>query len=385
MLFNINQELSWKEFINMDSIRGLSLNEQTIIYNSYLNQLSLQRNLYYNWLINQTGGPNTSGSIIPSNLQIGDQFGGGTVFYVSKDLILIMGNEDILTPMRIGSVLTENTGSQLGIGYDNTFDGVEAYPGEVNSLKVPYYYTGSNHSDWYLPSLLEMQTAVSNISGSLTSNGQAFYATSTSEKRGFNTYYEYAAVFYNNPSNVVYGSGSYTRYIRPVRQILSGSYQPSKQTPLVGESYQGGIVFYHSDSMILIMSPEDISLSTRVGTVLSSVTGSVLGGGFDNTQAIITAYPSETQCADIAVSYNGGGYNDWYLPSLLEMQTAISNLEQLYSPGTFTNIYYATSTSEKRGFNTYYEYACVYGLSAGAIYRRDAQTAAVRAVRRILL
>ena len=55
-------EILWPQFIRLDEVRTLPLNEQVEKYNQYLNELQYQRQCYtqqLNWLECNTGGPKT--------------------------------------------------------------------------------------------------------------------------------------------------------------------------------------------------------------------------------------------------------------------------------------------------------------------------------------
>jgi hypothetical protein len=92
----------------------------------------------------------------------------------------------------------------------------------------------------------------------------------------------------------------------------------------IGEHYQGGIIFYvdSSGQHGLIAAPVDQSVSaswSNVTNILIGPSAQSYTNGLSNTNAII-AQPGHVQsAANICKSYNGGGYNDWYLPSRQEL------------------------------------------------------------------
>jgi hypothetical protein len=118
-------------------------------------------------------------------------------------------------------------------------------------------------------------------------------------------------------------------------QTPSGVYSPS-----VGDVYQGGIVAYlltpsdfGYDANIphgLIVARSDINNGvgvpfTNININIPAVSGQNLeniGYGYSNTKNIINAYGKNTTpyAAELAISYRGGGYNDWYLPSKNELE-----------------------------------------------------------------
>jgi len=76
---------------------------------------------------------------------------------------------------------------------------------------------------------------------------------------------------------------------------------------------------------------------------LIGTTSTNLGTGLANTNAIITAYGAETNAASLARAYNGGGYNDWYLPSKDEMNKLWINKDYI---GGFLSYWMWTSSEQ---------------------------------------
>ncbi len=94
----------------------------------------------------------------------------------------------------------------------------------------------------------------------------------------------------------------------------------------IGQNYGGGIIFYVSNSGLhgLIAAPIDQSTSLTWSystTIACNSYDTTIGSGFTNTNSIIshlgTSYGD--YAALICRNYSGGGYNDWYLPSLGEL------------------------------------------------------------------
>ena len=65
---NIFEEISWPQFVKLDKISKLQLNEQVKEYNQYIYDLSLARQ---SWLNNQPKGTKTSGSVSPTPIESG--------------------------------------------------------------------------------------------------------------------------------------------------------------------------------------------------------------------------------------------------------------------------------------------------------------------------
>ena len=120
--------------------------------------------------------------------------------------------------------------------------------------------------------------------------------------------------------------------IMPFGMLNSSDATPVAVAPEIGDFYQGGIVFYiaptptdlNSDGVAdigLICAIEDQGIirwnkqqNSRLD-VLDARATNISAGSF-NTAAIITIHGGGTQyAAGLAKAYNGGGFNDWFLPS----------------------------------------------------------------------
>ena len=116
----------------------------------------------------------------------------------------------------------------------------------------------------------------------------------------------------------------------------------------VGDSYEGGIVFYLAPSptdldgdgvndtgLIYANSNYTTTKSWNSGGWCSSCssisTSTAIGTGATNTTNIINEYPNSTaSAAGFARAYNGGGFNDWFLPSTLEQEALVSYFIEKY-------------------------------------------------------
>jgi len=107
-------------------------------------------------------------------------------------------------------------------------------------------------------------------------------------------------------------------------------------TAAVGLSYQGGKIFYLLEpgdlgynpntpqGLIASLMDQGNSVPWNIAPNTDITTSNDIGTGFANTQAIIASRTAvgdnSNYAAKLAKNYNGGGYTDWYLPSLSELR-----------------------------------------------------------------
>ncbi len=145
----------------------------------------------------------------------------------------------------------------------------------------------------------------------------------------------------------------------------------------IGQSYQGGIIAYIDSTgqhgLIAAAADQGNWQWYNGGYIATGATGTAIGTGLTNTNAIIAAQGSGSYAASIARDYNGGGYTDWFLPSkdelnqLYQQQTAI---------GGFADDYYWSSTENDSSFAWCQDFYFGYQL-----YNVKSDTNYVRAVR----
>jgi len=141
------------------------------------------------------------------------------------------------------------------------------------------------------------------------------------------------------------GSGAWT-----VFGTSPGSFAVTGTGLAIGDPYQGGIIAYIDGSGLhgLIAATADQStgwgMSWYNGSyTVTGATATALGTGMANTTTIIASQGgiAISYAAGRARAYKGGGYTDWYLPSLDELNELYINQDAI---GGFESQYYWSSS-----------------------------------------
>jgi hypothetical protein len=118
-------------------------------------------------------------------------------------------------------------------------------------------------------------------------------------------------------------------------------------------SYGGGVVAYvdATGQHGFIVAPSDIAQAPQgcYGLWIYGTSGAV-GTGQANTTAILSACSTPGIAARLCDEYVFNGYDDWYLPSLGELQLCYNNL-YLNGVGNFAGYWYYWSSSIGNEYN----------------------------------
>ena len=154
----------------------------------------------------------------------------------------------------------------------------------------------------------------------------------------------------------------------------------------IGQTYQGGIIFYLDASGCHGLISAAVNQSTGIQwyngsfTVTNAVRDGMEAGEF-NTERIISNQGTGSYAAQICANYQGGYYGDWYLPSRYELNLMYENIGQgnalgLGNVGGFAYNDYWSSTEDDNN------YAWLQIFSIGIqVYSGKGNNYYVRAVR----
>jgi hypothetical protein len=128
----------------------------------------------------------------------------------------------------------------------------------------------------------------------------------------------------------------------------------------IGEKYCGGKVFYIFDGGMHGLIADTVDLSTGINwrNATNAFTYAVRDGfyaGQYNTDRIITRLGAGSYAATTCANYKGGGFSDWYLPSLYELN--LLYIQKAVVGGFSNTVYWSSkdynlSTAYGQDFNS---------------------------------
>lgn len=166
--------------------------------------------------------------------------------------------------------------------------------------------------------------------------------------------------------------------------VLSCSDDEEEFIPEIGKKYGGGIIFYVDNTgqhgLIAATNDQGIDVAWGCEGIYISVPGSqgtstAVGSGKANTEAIVfncqTAGIAARLCGDLSL----GGHNDWFLPSLDELQLLY---EARILPGLNLEETHYWSSSQANEFTAHF---ILFFNGTQSNYNKDQSNYRVRAIR----
>jgi len=243
---------------------------------------------------------------------------GDTLYLQNGGFVIIPGISAANAPVQLATLTTSAVSSLTNIsatsGGNITDDG-----GANITTRGVCYSINTN------PTTADNITNDGNGTGSFTSNLSGLTASTTYYVRAYAT----------NSAGTAYGN------------------ELSFITLAIGDTYQGGIIFY-LDGLGggLIAAPTDQSSGAEwgcVGTIISGADGIAIGTGAQNTIDIEAGCSTAGTAADLCANLVLSGYTDWFLPSKDELNLMYQNIGPgnalgLGNVGGFANNSYWSST-----------------------------------------
>ena len=352
----------------------------------------------------------------------------GSLVSVGGEIILSFGFLiDTLSTPTTGSAL-QNNSSTLTLGVPLSTMGNYFYPSSGLLPNKTYYVRAyaTNASGTGYGSILSFQTLQAGISTqSVTNiNGTTASCGGNATCDGGQTIAAKGVVWSTNPnptvvlttktidgsdigpfnSNLTGLSFSTTYYVRAYATNGFGTFYGNQDTfttgpANLGDVFGGGKLAYilnpgdfgyvvgQAHGLIAAKSDQSTGIQWYNGSYITTgATGTAIGTGMSNTNAIVGAQGAGSYAAKICRNYNGGGYNDWYLPSLNELWRIYALRSVI---GGF-NVGYYSSSSETDYFQDFwaviFDIPCTYIYSSfvcsgDGVYEDKNSSFFVRAVR----
>jgi|GEM_PF-2510636 len=310
---------------------------------------------------------------------IGEFRAGGVVFWIDpadNTYGLVCAIEDQDEPKWGWSeVFTGATGTAIGTGRTNT-DAIIAAEGSGDDYAAgrARAYRGGGFDDWFLPSkdeLWEMSIFNKAINVTAIANGGSkfvqitnYWSSTEDEDNESNAWSQ----FINDDAGIQFNEYKVWKnyMVRPIRifghkkneittdtegkivielvEEISVSYESKAAlepiTAAIGDFRAGGVVFWvdpadNKHGLVCAIVDQKYNAQWYNGSNLfTGATGTAIGTGTTNTDAIIAAQGSGDYAASIARAYRGGGFDDWFLPSKDELGEMCVNKAVIDSTAT---------------------------------------------------
>ena len=236
--------------------------------------------------------------------------------------------------------------------------------GKIGQTDPAVRIQGICPSGWAIPSGLDWYNALGVGGGSITDSdkgwSQLFLPMSgacsdignTPFNQGKEGYYWSSLYYDSDEVYIAYLSAGVANYttqafakLFSVRCIKEDAPIPSITGVKIGEEYDGGIVFYVDGTghgLMAALVDQDTKAIWGDGGV-DIQTDINFGTGQTNTSAMVAMYGEKGYAGDICDLLDLDGHDDWYLPSLEELQLMYKNLKTSHI-GNFSDVNYWSSS-----------------------------------------
>ena len=125
---------------------------------------------------------------------------------------------------------------------------------------------------------------------------------------------------------------------------------PTCGTPIhfVGDLVLGGVVFYvdctGQHGLVAALTDQGNTITWGCQGTVTGATGTAIYTGAANTTTILAVCATPGIAAQLCRSYNGGGFTDWYLPSIDELQQMY--IQRAIIPGITNGVWTYWSSTE---------------------------------------
>jgi hypothetical protein len=247
----------------------------------------------------------------------------------------------------------------IGTGMSNTQKIINIQGEGIYAAKLCSDLTQGGYSDWFMPSIDELNLLYENLylKGIGGFKPEKYWSSSECSEDGaryqdFSNGYE--GIFYDKLNNRrVRAVRAFTTTVVPTTEAetteavttIAETTAPSAVVSdyNIGDTGPaGGLIFYDKGNnndgwRYLEAAPSDFPDSIpwyNVNYVVTGVTATAIGSGMSNTQKIVNILGSGSYAAKLCDDLTLNGFDDWFLPSLDELNLMFENL-YLHGLGSF--------------------------------------------------